>query len=186
MIDPALPAGTFAALSQPVLHVGGLTLRPWAVGDVPALSAAYDDPAIRQWHARSMSLDEASEWVESRSARWAGEAGADWAVVDGSGLVGRVGLRTLDLEQAQGEAAYWVLPAARGRGIAMQALATMTEWMFETAHLHRIVLAHSTRNEASCRVAAKAGFAVEGTLRSELRHSDGWHDMHLHARLRGD
>jgi RimJ/RimL family protein N-acetyltransferase len=35
-------------------------------------------------------------------------------------------------------------------------------------------------------VAAKAGFDLEGTLRSAMRHPDGWHDMHLHARLAGD
>jgi RimJ/RimL family protein N-acetyltransferase len=36
------------------------------------------------------------------------------------------------------------------------------------------------------RVAAKAGFTAEGTLRSALLHADGWHDMHLHARVQGD
>lgn len=36
------------------------------------------------------------------------------------------------------------------------------------------------------RGAAKLGFAVEGTLRGSGRHADGWHDMHLHARLRTD
>ena len=38
-------------------------------------------------------------------------------------------------------------------------------------------------NTASCRVAGKAGFHLEATLRSVLLHSDGWHDMHLHARI---
>ena len=47
-------------------------------------------------------------------------------------------------------------------------------------------LLHATANPASGRVADKAGFAVEGTLRSAMRHPDGWHDMHLHARVRGD
>ena len=28
-----------------------------------------------------------------------------------------------------------------------------------------------------------AGFEPEGTLRSAVLHEDGWHDMHLHARL---
>jgi RimJ/RimL family protein N-acetyltransferase len=37
-------------------------------------------------------------------------------------------------------------------------------------------------NTASCRVAGKAGFRLEGTLRSALLHTDGWHDMHLHGR----
>jgi RimJ/RimL family protein N-acetyltransferase len=41
-------------------------------------------------------------------------------------------------------------------------------------------------NVASCRVALYAGFAAEGTKRGEARHADGWHDMHLHARLEND
>jgi RimJ/RimL family protein N-acetyltransferase len=47
-------------------------------------------------------------------------------------------------------------------------------------------LNHSTRNNASCRVAVKSGFLLEGTKRSDAVHSDGRHDMHLHARIRGD
>jgi RimJ/RimL family protein N-acetyltransferase len=39
-------------------------------------------------------------------------------------------------------------------------------------------------NAESCQVALKAGFALEGTARSALLHTDGWHDMHVHARLR--
>jgi RimJ/RimL family protein N-acetyltransferase len=49
-----------------------------------------------------------------------------------------------------------------------------------------IELTHSVHNVASCRVAAKCGFPFEGTLRGAGRHSDGRHDMHLHARLRTD
>lgn len=44
---------------------------------------------------------------------------------------------------------------------------------------------HAVRNEASCRVAIKTGFVLEGTKRSAVLHPDGWHDMHLHARVRG-
>ena len=35
-------------------------------------------------------------------------------------------------------------------------------------------------------LAGHAGFPLEGTKRGESRHRDGWHDMHLHARLAGD
>jgi RimJ/RimL family protein N-acetyltransferase len=49
--------------------------------------------------------------------------------------------------------------------------------------LHRLELLHSVHNHASCHVAANAGFAIEGTLKGALEHPDGWHDMHLHARL---
>ena len=56
--------------------------------------------------------------------------------------------------------------------------------LFEHVGLHRIELHHATGNAASCRVADKAGYALEGTMRQRTLHADGWHDMHLHARLR--
>ncbi len=47
----------------------------------------------------------------------------------------------------------------------------------------RLELQHSRQNRASCRVAERSGFALEGTrVRSRL-HVDGWHDMHLHGRV---
>ena len=40
-----------------------------------------------------------------------------------------------------------------------------------------------TLNPASCRIAENAGYPYEGTRRQQVLHQDGWHDMHLHARL---
>jgi hypothetical protein len=42
---------------------------------------------------------EAEQWIHSRAERWRNESGADWAVTDASGLLGRVGLTHLDLAQ---------------------------------------------------------------------------------------
>jgi ribosomal-protein-alanine N-acetyltransferase len=61
----------------------------------------------------------------------------------------------------------------------------VTRWAHE-AGLRRLELAHSTQDPASCRVAGKAGYVVEGTRRRALLHEDGWHDMHLHAHLGDD
>jgi RimJ/RimL family protein N-acetyltransferase len=99
-------------------------------------------------------------------------------------VIGRVGFRTLNLADGLGEAVYRVLPAARGRHLAARALTTVTEWMFDHVDFHRMTLTHSTHNPASCRVAAKAGYDYEGTQRQQGLHLDGWHDMHLHARIR--
>jgi len=49
--------------------------------------------------------------------------------------------------------------------------------------LHRLELTHSVANAASCRVALRAGFVLEGTRRAEGLRTDGWHDMHLPARI---
>ncbi|SCL31686.1 Protein N-acetyltransferase, RimJ/RimL family [Micromonospora rhizosphaerae] len=175
-----------AALTQPEIHAEGLLLRPWQPSDRPAVVAAYADPAIQRWHCRSMTDDEAHDWIAAWPDRWRGETGAGWAVLDARNVVGQISLRRVALAEGLAEVSYWVLPDARGRRVATRALTALAAWCFDTLKLHRAELCHSTANVASCRVAGYAGFAAEGTKRREGRHADGWHDMHLHARLAGD
>jgi RimJ/RimL family protein N-acetyltransferase len=175
-------------LTQPVLTVDELVIRPWTLSDsdVGAVVAAYQDPAIQRWHVRTMNDLQARDWISSWSPQWDADSGADWAVTDGDQLVGRVGFRRVDLAESCAAISYWTVPAARGRGVAVRAATAASEWMFDRVGLHRIELRHSVLNEASCRVAAKAGFAAEGVLRSSGLHADGWHDMHAHARIAGE
>ena len=93
---------------------------------------------------------------------------------------------SLNLDDGVAGCGYWVLPAARGAGVASSALTALSAWALGEAGFHRLHVSHSTRNAASCRVAVKAGFLLEGTKRSDALHTDGRHDMHLHARLRTD
>jgi RimJ/RimL family protein N-acetyltransferase len=184
---PAIPAGRLAAGPQPVLAgSGGLLLRPWEPSDVAAFLAAYRDPEIRHWHTRQpASEEEVRQWFERYRRDWAQETGAHWAVTrDGGEVLGRIAMGSLNLADGDAGLGYWVLPAARGAGVASRALTAVSAWSLGEAGFHRLHLDHSTRNNASCRVAVKAGFALEGTMRSAAVHSDGRHDMHLHARIR--
>ncbi|MFG2104951.1 GNAT family N-acetyltransferase [Micromonospora echinaurantiaca] len=186
LVPPLVAPGTMARRPQPEIDADGVRLRPWRAADRAAVVAGYADPAIRRWHCRSMTDDEARAWIDGWPERWRRETGAGWAVADDTGVLGQISLRRLDLAEGLAEVSYWVLPAARGRGVAPRALAALTGWAFGGLGLHRVELSHSTANPASCRVAQRAGFPAEGTKRGEGRHADGWHDMHLHARLRGD
>jgi RimJ/RimL family protein N-acetyltransferase len=112
-------------------------------------------------------------------------SGAHWAIT-GPEVLGRVALRSIDLDEGRAEIAYWVTAAARGRGAAARAAAALSAWALGDLGLHRLDLEHAVATTASCRVAQKAGFAYEGTRRSAALHGDGWHDMHLHARIQGD
>ena len=186
LVTPALPVGTLASQQQPEIHAEGLVLRPWRAEDHATVLAAYADPGIQRWHARTMTDDEARAWIENWARRWCQETGAGWAVTEEDKVAGQISLRTIDLQEGLAEVSYWVLPAARGRRTAKRALTAMSAWAFGELGLHRIEVLHSTRNEASCRVATAAGFALEGTKRSEAKHADGWHDMHLHACVTSD
>lgn len=186
---PAIPAGTLAASPQPVLAAsGGLVLRAWEPSDAPVFFAAYQDPQIQHWHTRQpASEDQVREWFDQYRQAWAQETGASWAVTrGGDDVLGRVALGGLNLDDGVAGCAYWVLPAARGAGVAPRALIAVSMWALGEAGFHRLQLDHSTRNNASCRVAEKSGFLLEGTKRGAAVHSDGRHDMHLHARIRGD
>ncbi|MFI6940869.1 GNAT family N-acetyltransferase [Streptomyces sp. NPDC050418] len=186
---PVLPADALSAGAQPALvATGNVVLRPWRAADAAAFLSAYDDPALMRWHIRRpASQEEVGRWFAQYAEDWAADRGAHWAVThDGGEVLGRIALRELNFDDGIGVVAYWTLPAARGRGVAPAALATLSTWALDEVGFHRLELDHSTRNAASCRVAVKAGYALEGTKRSAALHEDGHHDMHLHARVRGD
>lgn len=185
--EPVLPPGCLSTQAQPWLAAdGGLTLRPWQQSDAPGLVRAYADPDIHQWHARSMTLAEAESWIDHELDRWGQELGSSWAITRDGSLLGRLGIGGVSLEEARAGVTYWVLPEARRRGVACLALGAIADWAFDTVGFHRLELDHSTQNPASCRVATKAGFAPEGTLRGRALHLDGWHDMHKHGLLADD
>jgi [ribosomal protein S5]-alanine N-acetyltransferase len=185
LTGPVVPAGRIRSLRQPSLQATDLVIRPWHLGDAAAVLTAYQDPAIQHWHVRPMDdLADASAWISSRRRQWQDESGADWAVTASAAVTGRVAIKRLDLWDGIGELAYWVTPAARGHHVAARAVTAVSAWAFDVLGLHRLELIHATGNPASCRVATRAGFHPEGTMRQHARHADGWHDMHLHARLR--
>jgi RimJ/RimL family protein N-acetyltransferase len=186
LVPPVVAAGSLRERPQPRLRAHDLELRPWQASDWPALVVAYDDPEIRQWHVRTLDEAEAMDWIEQRTDRWAAETAVDWAVCVEDEVAARVGFRDLNLQDGSAEAAYWTLPSARGRGIASRGLDLATAWMLGEAGFHRLELAHSVTNEASCRTADLAGYVAEGVARQQVLHLDGWHDMHVHARLASD
>lgn len=186
-VEPIVAAGRMRDAAQPGLSLEqGLLLRPWQPEDAPAVLAAFSDPDIRFWHMRAMETpDDALAWIATWAPRWIAETDAGWAIADAASgeVCGQVALRTISLWFGTAEISYWVLPAHRGRGIAVRAASGLARWCFEDLKMHRLAIEHSVANEASCRVALKAGFAVEGTMRGALLQEDGWHDAHLHARI---
>ena len=186
LIGPVVQPGALNGRQQPVLPVDDrYVLRPWRRKDAPALVTAYSDPDIQHWNLRTLDAAESEQLVDSWNDAWTNETGAHWAIARTSDdlAIGKVGLRTIHLDGGEAEVSYWVSPACRRLGAASLATATLSEWSFKDLGLHRLELGHSVHNPASCHVATNAGFVGEGTLRSALLHSDGWHDMHWHARI---
>ncbi|RSS49146.1 N-acetyltransferase [Streptomyces sp. WAC07061] len=187
---PTAPPAPWGGAPQPVFGLPcGMVLRPWREADAPVLVTAYEDPDIRHWNRPAPETREsAAARIARWNRRWEERAAAVWAVSaePAAPAVGLIGLADFDPEGAAAEFLYWLLPAGRGRGVMPQGVAAVAGWGFREAGLHRQRICHSVANPASCAVALKAGFPLEGTMRGALRHADGWHDEHLHARLATD
>ncbi|NNH68824.1 GNAT family N-acetyltransferase [Nocardia uniformis] len=185
----AIAPGTVSGSPQPRLPAtGNLLLRPWESADIPSFLSAYQDGETRRWHTRRPSTEtQVREWFDAYRQDWQQERGGHWAIAgDGDETLGRIALCGLNFDDGVAGVSYWVLPAARGAGVASRALSALTAWALDEIGFHRLQLDHSTRNHASCRVAMKSGYLLEGVMRSAAVHDDGRHDMHLHARIRGD
>jgi RimJ/RimL family protein N-acetyltransferase len=171
------------------LPAGGLLLRPWRYDDLEAVWAVLQDPDIRLWNGGgSGSRDDVLAMLRRRQD-WSEGDHASWAVVDAvtGELLGSVSLHSIDPEQTAAEIGYWTAPAARGRRVAARAVDAACRWAFGALPVERIELCHVVENEASARVAARAGFTLEGRLRRSWRYGDGAkHDELLWSRLADD
>ena len=161
-----------------------VVLRPMRPEDDDALRAIRDDADAVLWNALT---DDVSGWRERYAAH--DEHGATFAVADPGDdrMLGTVAVFDVDSDQRDAELGYRVVPAERGRGVATAALDAAARWAFETYDLRRLNLFHAVANPASCAVAVRAGFRLEGVLRESYRYGDGsWYDEHVHGRLRTD
>jgi RimJ/RimL family protein N-acetyltransferase len=81
---------------------------------------------------------------------------------------------------------YWVKRTARGRGVATTALRLLSCRAFDELGSPRVQLLAEPGNHASCRVAEKAGFKPEGTLRRYLDVRGERRDGIMFALLAGE
>ncbi|MGY2080560.1 GNAT family N-acetyltransferase [Modestobacter sp. SYSU DS0657] len=169
------------------LAVGELVLRPWRTEDEGPVWALAADPALRRWTARGFGSPEEVREMVARLADWSGGSRASWAVTDAGGaLLGSVSLHSIDRVRGDAQLGYWIAPVARGRGVAARAADAVCRWAFAVG-IDRVELYHAVENQASGRVAAKAGFTREGRLRRSYRYGDGVkHDEFLWSRLSDD
>lgn len=154
-----------------------LQLRPWEDTDAAPLIAAYRDPELLRWtHFHVDDAADAAEWLAYQRRGW--DAGERFSLVveEVSGaepvFAGNVALKTKRLPEGVSEIGYWTAPWARGRGVASAAVIALSRWAFATFEVERLELRHVLANQASCRVAARAGFRTCSEVResSEVGH----------------
>jgi [ribosomal protein S5]-alanine N-acetyltransferase len=162
------------------------TVRPWRADDVHALVVhANDADVARQLRDRfphPYTRADAVRFIKNAVEESAGNLAIE---VDGE-AVGAIGcIAGTDIERYSAEIGYWLGRRVWGRGIATEALRTLTEHLFREGNLLRIFAVPFTDNAASARVLEKAGYVCEGRLRSSCVKNGVPRDQWMYARING-
>ncbi|MER5353751.1 GNAT family N-acetyltransferase [Kitasatospora sp. NPDC002551] len=173
-----------AVLAAAAPRAEGLLLRPFLPRDAPALLEIHRDPTLRRFIRNQVNEPaDAARWLEDQERGRAEGSRYAFAVLEEGALVGNVVLKRGAPGSAGSEVGYWTAAAARGRGVAPRALAALTAWAGETFAadgLVRLDLFHEGDNQASCRVAEKAGYPFEALVPAAPPRYPG--DGHWHSR----
>jgi ribosomal-protein-alanine N-acetyltransferase len=91
-----------------------------------------------------------------------------------------------DVERYSAEVGYWLGEMWWGRGIVSEALLLFTDYAFSSLRLLRLYALPFADNIASTRVLEKAGYSLEGRLRSSCVKYGDIRDQFIYARVNED
>ena len=171
---------------QPV-SLDGFVLRLPAEDDIDALVRFGDDPDTAEtlWVPipSPCSRAEAQERLRGFVDSWSGRSafGPTLVVAEAASgeFVGIVFLRPR--EDMTIEIAYGTAPRHRCRGIATRALRRVCQWLFDERSAARVELLIAEGNEASRRVAEKAGFEFRGLRQTHVAGTSQRYDDLLYV-----
>ena len=164
-------------LDVPDLADDVIWLRPPALADVDAITAAVQDPAIPRFTRipSPYTRDDAVAWVGSATAGWQRGDQAGFVIVDRAteALVGGIGVHQLDTRAGPPFVGYWVDAAARGRGVATRAVRLVVGWALGPLGLTQLTAWVYADNAVSPRVLERVGFRRDPGAPELLPHAAG-------------
>lgn len=190
-MNPFDPDAFEPPLQVPVLHHGPVVLRPFTLADLGLVRQATTDPYIPTITSvpTTYSDDEGRAFIQRQLDRSRDGHGYPFVVAEEANLdrgVGAVGLWLREIDSGRASIGYWLVPAARGRKLAVSALRALVTFGFETLAIPRLHLFIEPWNVASQRAAEAAGFTREALLRDWERIDGEQHDAYSYVMLQGE
>ncbi|MGX1369623.1 RimJ/RimL family protein N-acetyltransferase [Streptomyces canus] len=179
---------------EPVtLTTDRLLLRPPAPRDTETVLAAVQDPDILRWTTipSPYLVEHAQSFTEQLCpAGWANDTMFTWGLFlpahlpEGEELVGMLGLTMRAPGTA--EIGYWATKAHRGNGYVTEAVLAASRWACTELSIDRVEWRAEVGNHPSRAVAERAGFVIEGVLRSGIAHQGVRRDCWVGSLLPSD
>lgn len=174
-----------------------LILRCPRPGDGAMLSEAEreSNDELRPWMTWAQtprSVDETEIYCRRMAARFILREDLVWLAFerDPAGGEGRfvvsTGLHRVDWTARRFEIGYWRRAGCGGKGYATEVTVALVRLCFDGLDARRVELRMDDANAASWKVAERAGFTLEGTLRDDsLTPANVVRSTRIYARVRG-
>lgn len=98
-------------------------------------------------------------------------------------LIGACGIRPIDYKNRRCEIGYWIGKKHWGKGYAKEAVRLMLNLAFNELQMHRVIAITFAFNGRSIKLLESLGFKLEGTLRHNTYHKEGYVDELLFSML---
>jgi RimJ/RimL family protein N-acetyltransferase len=155
-------------------------LRPYRGDDAEQVFAAIDESRdhLRPWVTwvdNNRSVDDVRDFCIRSQATWLLRTELALGIFNAvcERYLGGTGLHNLDWELRAFEIGYWLRVSTVGHGYATESTRLLADFALSHLQARRVTLRCDARNDASRRVAERAGFLLEGRLRNASVAPDG-------------
>ncbi len=146
------------AMFHEAIHDSHAELAPWLGWVSPPPTPAESEARCQSAHERFLRNEDLM---------------ALFLLRDTGELVGGSGLHKADWTLRQFEVGYWGRTRFAGAGLVTEGVCALARHAIEVLGAHRVFLTTDERNLRSRRLAERAGFEFEGTLRKDRLDLDG-------------
>jgi ribosomal-protein-serine acetyltransferase len=163
-------------------------LREDDAAELFALTQANRDNLRRwlPWVDLVTCEDDSRSFLATVTAQREQGRGPTFGILCDGALAGIVGFLPVDSVNRIGEIGYWLVPAARGRGVMTRCCRFVVRYGFLTLDLNRIQIAAGTDNRASRGIPERLGFKFEGVLRARENLYGTYIDHAMYSLLRSE
>ena len=161
-------------IAEPLRH-HGICLRSFDERDAESFAAAVRESVTTvgrwmPWCHDSYSVAEACDWFAACARGFADGSAYEFGLFsrDGDEFLGGAGLNQFNRQHNFANLGYWVRASRQREGVATRAVEALVRFGFSELSLGRIEIVVAEGNDASGRVARKAGATFEGVARNRL------------------
>lgn len=163
-------------------------LRAWTLADAPALAKLINNKKVQDNLRDGLPFPYGEEDAKAfLSAMLASDPDQNLAfAIEADGkLIGSISAtRCVNIHFRTAELGYYLGESYWGKGFATEAVRQICDYIYRNTDIIRIFAEPFAYNTASCRVLEKAGFQLEGLLRSNAVKNGRILDMKMYARIR--